>query len=465
MKKKCLSLLLVFAMMLGLMPSMTVTAAAADTDGRKAVAIGTSAISGYDSESDSYDYIYYGGRDSDGVKWRVLSDQTSMGTDGLFLLMEKPIADVWWIDYNPLSVAQGSTYYYTSGQGMSDPTFGHNMWGNSAARVWCRAFTEQITASTTGIGENDTLKAKPIWSASYQAHQSEYDKNYQTFTDAERAQIMLTATTANSEKVQADVISYPLIDYGLKGDYLFFLSANEATDAKYGLDKGANRWTPSVGYNVTSWYTRSYAWFPKSQDGSGDVYDIYIGAVSQSRSDNGKIWGFSSYYIPYESGGSVAKYNYYLNARPGMNLSKENVALTSAADGTAQKSFGLADDYTGNEWKLTLQTSDSFDATLSSNSLTDGGITVTHPALDSYSGAYSYDVVTAALTDENDEIVAYGSLTTDDTTSTLPLPEGIADGEYTLKNGAKLIVGRGLGDSGSAPRINNVPVLVIVDVN
>ena len=40
-----------------------------------------------------------------------------------------------------------------------------------------------------------------------------------------------------------------------------------------------------------------------------------------------------------------------------------------------------------------------------------------------------------------------------------------ADGEYTLKNGAKLIVGRGLGDSGGAPRINNVPVLVIVDVN
>ena len=40
-----------------------------------------------------------------------------------------------------------------------------------------------------------------------------------------------------------------------------------------------------------------------------------------------------------------------------------------------------------------------------------------------------------------------------------------ADGEYSLKNGAKLIVSRGLGDSGAAPRINNVPVLVIVDVN
>ncbi len=37
-------------------------------------------------------------------------------------------------------------------------------------------------------------------------------------------------------------------------------------------------------------------------------------------------------------------------------------------------------------------------------------------------------------------------------------------GEYTLKNGAKLIVSRGLGDSGIAPRINNTPEISVIDL-
>lgn len=37
-------------------------------------------------------------------------------------------------------------------------------------------------------------------------------------------------------------------------------------------------------------------------------------------------------------------------------------------------------------------------------------------------------------------------------------------GEYALKNGAKLIVSRGLGDSGIAPRINNTPEISVIDL-
>lgn len=37
-------------------------------------------------------------------------------------------------------------------------------------------------------------------------------------------------------------------------------------------------------------------------------------------------------------------------------------------------------------------------------------------------------------------------------------------GEYTLKNGAKLIVSRGLGDSGFALRINNTPEISVIDL-
>lgn len=44
------------------------------------------------------------------------------------------------------------------------------------------------------------------------------------------------------------------------------------------------------------------------------------------------------------------------------------------------------------------------------------------------------------------------------------LPE-YANGEYTLENGAMMVVSRGLGQSGKIPRVNNVPELSVIDVN
>ena len=38
-------------------------------------------------------------------------------------------------------------------------------------------------------------------------------------------------------------------------------------------------------------------------------------------------------------------------------------------------------------------------------------------------------------------------------------------GQYTLSNDAKLIISRGLGDSKNIPRVNNMPELVVIDVN
>lgn len=40
-----------------------------------------------------------------------------------------------------------------------------------------------------------------------------------------------------------------------------------------------------------------------------------------------------------------------------------------------------------------------------------------------------------------------------------------ADGAYTLKNGAEMIVSRGLGQSNWIPRVNNIPELSVINVN
>ena len=83
MKKRILSILVICCMVLGLLP----TTAFADNDSvKKAIQIGTSGISGYDSTNSSYDYIHFGTWNNSTVKWRVLDTKTNMamprgGTD------------------------------------------------------------------------------------------------------------------------------------------------------------------------------------------------------------------------------------------------------------------------------------------------------------------------------------------------------------------------------------------------
>lgn len=84
MKKRILSILLVCCMVLVLLP----TTVFANNDGAKAIQLGTSGISGYDSTNRSYDYIYFGTWNNSTVKWRVLDTKTNMPNaqegDGFF---------------------------------------------------------------------------------------------------------------------------------------------------------------------------------------------------------------------------------------------------------------------------------------------------------------------------------------------------------------------------------------------
>ncbi len=125
-KRKILSLLLVICLVAGLMPTAVF---AAGTDTGKAIQLGTSGISGYDSAA-GYDYIYFGSwtaqdtyTTSGPIKWRVLDDQTNTGETGLFLLSDGLL---------------GTGYY--GGVYFDNTSPDSNTWQGSDAQAWCNTF-------------------------------------------------------------------------------------------------------------------------------------------------------------------------------------------------------------------------------------------------------------------------------------------------------------------------------------
>lgn len=76
-------MLLICCMALALLPA----AALADTG--NAIQLGTDGISGYDSATEKYNYVYYGTWNGSPIKWRVLDNKTNTGESGLFLLSDK----------------------------------------------------------------------------------------------------------------------------------------------------------------------------------------------------------------------------------------------------------------------------------------------------------------------------------------------------------------------------------------
>lgn len=192
MKRKILALLLAACMALCLLP---VTAGAA-TSG-SVIALGTDALSGYDSETGSYNYIYYGNWKGEPVKWRVLDSKTNTGKDGLFLLSE---------------VLFGRTdnggIFFNGNEGAT------NAWQTSSARYWC---ANEFTA----------------------------------FTDAEYSAIL---ATYKSDAKHGSIFS--AADNILCGDKVFFLSGAEASNSSYGFSDNASRVAYYNG-NARSWFLRT----------------------------------------------------------------------------------------------------------------------------------------------------------------------------------------------------------------
>ena len=224
MKTRILSILLYLCMAAYMLPTV---AFAAGTG--KAIQLGTSGISGYDTAKvgTGYDYIYMGSYNSSPVKWRVLDDQTNTGATGLFLLSEDLLG----------SGGRGDVYF----DGTSPYS---NAWQGSDAQAWCNTF------------ESSNLNS------------------------LELAAILATTKSDDAFTSSTHNVSFAASTNILNSDQVFFLSAEEAVNSEYGFTDDAAR-IANYGNSAGVWWLRSpYADFTSSTglvDGYGRVYDGGVG--------------------------------------------------------------------------------------------------------------------------------------------------------------------------------------------
>lgn len=368
MKKQILTLLAVVALCLGLLPT-----AAFAADGDTAIMLGTNGISGYDDSTNSYDYIYFGNwkaldqyTTTGPIKWRVLDDQTNTGGDGLFLL-----SDVLF--------GKGNKY---GGGVCFNQDRSSNVWQGSAAQKWCQDFY----GSSFSTGEQGAVLAT-------------------TKTDA--------AYKATSVKPPIDFLGSEL-----KGDTVFFLSAEEVESSAYGFINNAAR----LAYfgNTGNWG----AWWLRSPD---KLTPTVAGTITRSpTSTAGSL------------SGNFVDNDYSYTARPAFNLDLDAVLFTSAAVG-GKSATGMDSGltavgaYDGSEWKLTLLDSSRNFGVTETDISGDPGDTITLHYTGATIGENEY--ISALLTDQQDNVLYYGRVEQADDENgeiSLAIPDTLAEGTYTL---------------------------------
>ena len=291
MRKRILSLMLCCVMLLGLMPT---TAFAAGTG--KAIQLGTSGISGYDTAKGGtgYDYIYMGSYNSSPVKWRVLDDQTNFDSNGdgtnetgLFLLSEDLLG----------SGGRGDVYF----DGTSPYS---NAWQGSDAQAWCNTF------------ESSNLDS------------------------LELAAILATTKSDDAFTSSTHNVSFAASTNILNSDQVFFLSAEEVVNSEYGFTDDAAR-IANYGNSASTWWLRSpYADFASSTglvDGYGRVYDGGVGlgwAARPAFNLNLNSVLFTSAAVGGKPDGGLTTISEYSGNEWKLTLkdsSRSNFAVTSAA--------------------------------------------------------------------------------------------------------------------------------------
>ena len=370
-KRRILSLLLAICLVVGIMPT---TALAAGADTGKAIQLGTSGISGYDSAA-GYDYIYFGSwtapdtrTDSGPIKWRVLDDQTNTERTGLFLLSDAVFGE---------GIYGGVYFDSTSPYG--------NAWQGSDAQAWCSTFASSSLDSRELAAILETTKSDAAFTS------SKYNFPF-----------------AASENI-------------LNGDKVFFLSAEEAENSAYGFTDDNAR-IANYGNSAGYWWLRSpnanYTYSAGLVRNIGHVYNYNVNNDRAAR---------PAFNLDLNS-------VLFISAAEGGKISAAASGGNQGAVG-ADAIFEIGD-YTGNEWKLTLKDeSRRFSANV--NGQTNVSAQAGDSVQITYSGAETGDkeYVSVLLCDSSDTVLYYGNIAQNSKsgTETLNIPSGLAAGNYKLK--------------------------------
>ena len=222
-----------------------------------------------------------------------------------------------------------------------------NTWQGSDAQAWCNTFASSNLDSRELAAILETTKSDDAFTSS-----------------------TYSVPFAASENI-------------LNGDKVFFLSAEEAENSAYGFANDNAR-IANYGGSACAWWLRSpYAGYT---DGAGAVYGYgYVDFITVDDD-----WA----------------------ARPAFNLDLNSVLFISAAEGGKSASSmdsGLTavNDYTGNEWKLTLLDEAHKDFNISNATITGSGDTITF----SYSGAQTGEKeYISAVIEDSGAITHYGRI-------------------------------------------------------
>ena len=135
------------------------------------------------------------------------------------------------------------------------------------------------------------------------------------------------------------------------------------------------------------------------------------------------------------SGASIRKKNNHRTVRPAFNLNLNSVLFASAAVG-GKPDGGLTpiSEYSGNEWKLTLRDSSRSFSVTSNKTVTaapGGTVEITYTGTETGGNEY----VSVLLCDSNDNVLYYGKIAQNSAsgTASIAVPGDLAPGDYTLK--------------------------------
>ena len=335
-------------------------------------------ITGYKEGKNStgYDYLYLGKKEEKSIKWRVLSDKgNATNINSSLSNSEGNHVDnscaLFLLTDDVVALIQKPD----QAEKLQSDSF-----QTSLLKAWCQSVMD----------DGDSISF----------HKNEKDALLCTNKDDYSIEILQGNTLLTVEKE-------------LNGEKLFLLSGEELINEEYGFNPSSMEPDDARMAKYNGEYIE---WIIRQPVDVPEAFRSFIGAYVTEGAIGAPM-------ILDESG-----------LRPAANLYKDAILFSSAAEG-GKGDFSKVEENTTHEWKLTLKDDNTFaDGTIISTTTCAPGkdITIIHKKLSEISADYTD--ITAAISDQDGNLLYYGSLGTDvnATETKLTIPADLQDGTYKL---------------------------------